>query len=65
MNLAASHIGSKNGVKNEIKNFMNHGCITNPIKSLDLLRKNLQNAINRDIDCVIKKYLEVNNILLL
>ncbi|KAK9688487.1 DNTTIP1 dimerization domain [Popillia japonica] len=58
MNLAASHIGSKNGVKNEIKNFMNHGCITSPIKSLDLLRKNLQNAINRDIDCVIKKYLE-------
>lgn len=58
MNLAASHIGSKNGVK-EVKNFMNHGCITSPIKSLDLLRKNLQNAINRDIDCVIKKYLEV------
>lgn len=30
-----------------------------PAKSLDLLRKNLQSAINKDIDAVIKKYLEV------
>lgn len=59
MNLAASHMGSRNGVKSEFKNFINHGCITSPAKSLDLLRRNLQSAINKDIDCVIKKYLEV------
>ncbi|KAF5283501.1 hypothetical protein FQR65_LT02654 [Abscondita terminalis] len=62
MNLAASHLGARNG------NYMTGGCITSPIKSLDLLRKNLQSAINKDIDYVIKKYLEkffqpaVNNI---
>lgn len=62
MNLAASHLGAKN---NNILSYANAGCITSSSKSLDILRKNLQSAINRDIDNVIKKYLEVENFLLL
>ncbi|KAK5644449.1 hypothetical protein RI129_005749 [Pyrocoelia pectoralis] len=54
MNLAASHLGARNGNIT----YMSAGCITSPTKSLDLLRKNLQSAINKDIDNVIKKYLE-------
>lgn len=59
MNLAAAHMGSKNGVRNDIQTYIRTGCITSPAKSLDILRKNLQSAINKDIDNVIKKYLEV------
>lgn len=33
--------------------------LVNAAKSLDLLRQNLQNSINKDIDNVIKKYLTV------
>lgn len=33
--------------------------LVNAAKSLDLLRQNLQNSINKDIDNVIKKYLSV------
>ncbi|XP_022905405.1 deoxynucleotidyltransferase terminal-interacting protein 1 [Onthophagus taurus] len=68
INLAASQIGTRNGIKHDPKSYINHGCITNPIKSLDILRKNIQNAVNKDIDCIIKKYLDkffqpaVNNI---
>uniref|UniRef100_A0A1B6CN46 Uncharacterized protein n=1 Tax=Clastoptera arizonana TaxID=38151 RepID=A0A1B6CN46_9HEMI len=32
--------------------------ITNAVKSLDILRQNLQTSINKEIDAVIKKYLE-------
>lgn len=60
MNLAASQIGIKNGTKSLIPNYRRTYSITNPAKSLDLLRKNLQNAINKDIDNVIKKYIEVS-----
>lgn len=59
MNLAASHIGTRNGCLSELSSYRRTHCMTGPAKSLDLLRKNLQNAINRDIDNVIKKYLEV------
>lgn len=68
MNLAASQLNCKNGTKSMIPNYRRAYSITNPAKSLDLLRKNLQNAINRDIDNVIKKYLDkffqpaINNI---
>lgn len=58
MNLAATQMGAKNSVKS-IPNYRRAYSITSPAKSLDLLRKNLQNAINKDIDNVIKKYLEV------
>lgn len=34
-------------------------CVTNASKSLDILRQNLQAAINKEIDAVLKKYLEV------
>ncbi|XP_075218145.1 deoxynucleotidyltransferase terminal-interacting protein 1 [Lycorma delicatula] len=33
-------------------------CVTNATKSLDILRQNLQAAINKEIDAVLKKYLE-------
>lgn len=59
MNLAASHIGIRNGSLNEIPSYRRSHCMPGPAKSLDLLRKNLQSAINKDIDAVIKKYLEV------
>lgn len=60
MNLAASHIGIRNGSLNEIPSYRRSHCMPGPAKSLDLLRKNLQSAINKDIDAVIKKYLEVS-----
>lgn len=59
MNLASSQLGTKNGVRSDIQNYIRTGCITSPVKSLDLLRRNLQTAINKDIDNVVKKYLEV------
>ncbi|RZC42389.1 deoxynucleotidyltransferase terminal-interacting protein 1 [Asbolus verrucosus] len=68
MNLAASQLGVKNGSRSGIPNCRRTYSITSPAKSLDLLRKNLQSAINKDIDNVIKKYLEkffqpaINNI---
>ncbi|XP_067135365.1 deoxynucleotidyltransferase terminal-interacting protein 1 [Centruroides vittatus] len=34
------------------------GCISSPIKSLDLLRQNLQTSINKEIDEIIQRYLE-------
>lgn len=34
--------------------------ITSAAKSLDILRQNLQATINKEIDLVIRKYLEVN-----
>lgn len=33
--------------------------ITNAAKSLDILRQNLQSSINKEIDAVLKTYLEV------
>lgn len=35
--------------------------ITNAAKSLDILRQNLQSSINKEIDAVLKKYLEVTS----
>lgn len=34
--------------------------VVNAAKSLDLLRQNIQSAINNDIDRIIKKYLDVS-----
>nr|CAI5821272.1 unnamed protein product [Callosobruchus analis] len=55
MNLAVTHIGMKNGSKSTIPNFRRSYSITSPTKSLDILRKNLQNAINKDIDNLLNK----------
>ncbi|KAJ8973107.1 hypothetical protein NQ317_006333 [Molorchus minor] len=55
MNLAAR---AKNGSKSSVPSFRRAYSITSPTKSLDILRKNLQNAINKDIDNVLKKYVE-------
>lgn len=33
--------------------------VTNAAKSLDILRQNLQSSINKEIDAILKKYLEV------
>ncbi|CAG9817410.1 unnamed protein product [Phaedon cochleariae] len=68
MNLAASQLGVKNGAKSVIPAYRRAFSITSPSKSLDILRKNLQNAINKDIDTVLKKYIDkffqpaINNI---
>ncbi|KAH3891582.1 hypothetical protein DPMN_015686 [Dreissena polymorpha] len=34
------------------------GCITNPAKSLDIIRENLQKSINKEIDAVIQTYMD-------
>lgn len=60
MNLATSHASPRNGTGNDVKKYRRTGCVTNPLKSLELLRKNLQNAINRDMEIVIRKYLDVS-----
>lgn len=62
MNLAASQLGARNC---NTSNYMSAGCITSPAKSLDILRKNIQSAINKDIDNVIRKYLEVCTVILM
>lgn len=58
LNLAATTLGMKNGAKIANQNHRKAYSVTSPTKSLDLLRKNLQAAINKDIDNVIKKYLD-------
>lgn len=60
MNLAANHLSLRgNNQSRHALNCMQNGCIANPIKSLDILRKNIQSAINKDIDNIIRKYVEV------
>lgn len=61
MNLALTNLGSRaeHNLQHSVT-YMQNGCITSPVKSLDILRRNIQNAINKDIDNVIKKYLEVS-----
>ncbi|KAL3268181.1 hypothetical protein HHI36_007307 [Cryptolaemus montrouzieri] len=58
MNMATAQLGTKNGNKSNLPYYRKTFSITNPTKSLDLLRKNLQTAINKDIENVITKYLE-------
>lgn len=58
MNLAASNLGVRNTNKLNIPYHRKMYSITSPTQSLDILRKNLQSAINKDIENVIKKYLE-------
>ena len=49
------------GNKIAIKATKMHGRnVVNAAKSLDLLRQNIQSAINNEIDLVIKKYLDVS-----
>lgn len=59
VNLGTSTFGNKNGNKSNFAHFRKNYSVTCPTKSLELLRKNIQNAINRDIENVIKKYVEV------
>lgn len=52
---------NENGGKNAVKAAKMRGRnVVNAAKSLDLLRQNIQSAINNDIDRVIKKYLDVS-----
>lgn len=61
MNLAANHLSLRgNNQSRHALNCMQNGCIASPIKSLDILRKNIQSAINKDIDNIIRKYVEVS-----
>ncbi|XP_065225562.1 deoxynucleotidyltransferase terminal-interacting protein 1-like isoform X1 [Planococcus citri] len=51
---------NENGGKNAVKAAKMRGRnVVNAAKSLDLLRQNIQSAINNDIDRVIKKYLDM------
>lgn len=57
----ADCVNDHSGTKNAIKAAKMHGRnVVNAAKSLDLLRQNIQFAINNDIDRVIKKYLDVS-----
>ncbi|XP_060527854.1 deoxynucleotidyltransferase terminal-interacting protein 1 [Cylas formicarius] len=68
INLATTQLTIKNGTKLNIPNHRRAYSVTSPTKSLDLLRKNLQSSINKDIDNVLKKYIDkffqpaINNI---
>lgn len=57
----AENVNENNSTKIAIKAAKMHGRnVVNAAKSLDLLRQNIQSAINNDIDRVIKKYLDVS-----
>ena len=58
----AENVGDNSaGNKIAIKAAKMHGRnVVNAAKSLDLLRQNIQSAINNDIDRIIKKYLDVS-----
>ncbi|XP_044755184.1 deoxynucleotidyltransferase terminal-interacting protein 1 isoform X2 [Coccinella septempunctata] len=58
VNLGASTFGTKNGNKSNLAYYRKTYSVTCPTKSLELLRKNLQKAINRDIESVVQKYVE-------
>ncbi|XP_066245269.1 deoxynucleotidyltransferase terminal-interacting protein 1 [Euwallacea similis] len=58
LNLASSNMGIKNGARISGQSQKRTFGITNVSKSLELLRMNLQTAINKDIDNIIKKYLD-------
>ena len=61
-NLTSSQIGINQAFKANIAVSRLRGrCISSTAKSLDLLRQNLQSVINKEIDVIIKKYLEVSN----
>nr|CAD7398163.1 unnamed protein product [Timema poppensis] len=54
-----SNLGLRSSYRNHIPLSRFRGrCLTSPAKSLDLLRQNIQSAINKEIDAIIKKYLE-------
>ncbi|CAG9760803.1 unnamed protein product [Ceutorhynchus assimilis] len=57
---SSTNFAVKNGVKspNQNQRKPSIGSIMSASKSLDLLRRNLQTAINKDIEYVIKKYLD-------
>lgn len=59
-NLSSSNLTFRTNPRPQaLTNRIRSGCETNPSKSLDILRRNLQSAITKDIDAVIKKYMEV------
>ncbi|KAJ9590160.1 hypothetical protein L9F63_016716 [Diploptera punctata] len=58
-NLAVSQLGLRPSYRPQIPvNRLRGRCITSTAKSLDILRQNIQSAINKEIDTIIKKYLE-------
>ncbi|XP_021921932.1 uncharacterized protein LOC110830877 isoform X2 [Zootermopsis nevadensis] len=58
-NLAVSHLGSRPPSRPQVPvNRLRGRCITSTAKSLDILRQNIQSAANKEIDTIIKKYLE-------
>ncbi|KAL1501852.1 hypothetical protein ABEB36_007100 [Hypothenemus hampei] len=58
LNLTATALGLRNGAKSSaLSHRIAYSVISAP-KSLDILRQNLQTAINKDIDSVIKKYVD-------
>ncbi|PNF42913.1 hypothetical protein B7P43_G12324 [Cryptotermes secundus] len=58
-NLAVSQLGLRPSHRPQIPvNRLRGSCITSTAKSLDILRQNIQSAINKEIDAIIKKYLE-------
>ncbi|XP_076251725.1 deoxynucleotidyltransferase terminal-interacting protein 1 [Rhynchophorus ferrugineus] len=57
-NIAASSLGVKNGTKIANHSHRRQYSITSPGKSLDLVRRNIQAAVNKDIDTIIKKYID-------
>lgn len=58
LNLGTTSFGTKNGNKTNLAYYRKTYSVTCPTKSLELLRKNIQNAINKDIENVLKKYVE-------
>lgn len=60
-NLTSSHLGLRPSCRPHLPiNRIRGQCVQSSAKSLDLLRQNVQAAINKEIDSVIKKYLEVS-----
>ncbi|XP_069694976.1 uncharacterized protein [Periplaneta americana] len=58
-NLAVSQLGLRPSFRPQIPdNRLRGRCMTSTAKSLDILRQNIQSAINKEIDSIIKKYLE-------
>ncbi|XP_063221974.1 uncharacterized protein LOC134530758 isoform X2 [Bacillus rossius redtenbacheri] len=57
-NLASSQLGVRSSCRAHLPSGRFRGHCTSPTKSLDLLRQNIQAAINKEIDSIIKKYLE-------
>jgi hypothetical protein len=59
-NLAVGQLGLHPSYRPQVPiNRLRGSCIMSAAKSLDILRQNIQSAINKEIDTILKKYLEV------